>query len=424
MSLPTPAVVRRATFDDAEAARRLGHEGFGVPASPLPGPTADAFPGPHTRPWVATDGDEVVATLRVRSHTTWFHGARLPTAGIAGVTVAAEHRGRGLLRPLFEAVVGEALEQGEVVSTLFPSSAGIYTGLGYAGIASHDTVRIPLAALDRVPRPGTTTRARRATVEDLPAIVAVYDAWASAQNGTLTRQEDPFRLTAEELFGPDAESTAVTVAVQGPADGPEAGQVVGFCTWARGTGGYRHEAPPLQVSDLVALTPDAARALWRVLGSSASVVREVDLQTSGSWTHPDPASLVLPDRTAALVDANPYMLRVLDVPAALGAARVAPVEARVRFAVAGPGDDLGPGGARLRGAWLLETSGGAVQVVRDGDDLDGRPVLTPAGLAASYAGATSTANLRVAGHLSGPDTHDLLWDALWGGRDVHVRDAF
>jgi hypothetical protein len=40
------------------------------------------------------------------------------------------------------------------------------------------------------------------------------------------------------------------------------------------------------------------------------------------------------------------------------------------------------------------------------------------------AGAQSTANLRLAGHLSGPTTHDAVWDALWGGRQVHVRDYF
>lgn len=52
-------------------------------------------------------------------------------------------------------------------------------------------------------------------------------------------------------------------------------------------------------------------------------------------------------------------------------------------------------------------------------------MLTPQGLALLYAGAQSCANLRAAGQLSGGDVdHDLDWDALFGGRQLHIRDYF
>ncbi|MGH8967202.1 MAG: sterol carrier protein domain-containing protein, partial [Actinomycetes bacterium] len=102
-----------------------------------------------------------------------------------------------------------------------------------------------------------------------------------------------------------------------------------------------------------------------------------------------------------------------------GAARVAPVTARVPFAVADPRTP------DLEGAWTLEAAGGDVRVVPDDAAIPGdRPTFTSGGLAQSWAGAQSTANLRLAGELVGPAGHDAVWDALWGGRQVHVRDYF
>jgi predicted acetyltransferase len=404
--------VRPVDFADAPAFQALGAEAFGVPATPPPAPTAETWPPANARPWGAFDGGTLVARLLVRGFTSWFHGATLPTAGFAGVTVAAEARGGGLVRALFKAALGEARERGEVVSTLFPSAAGIYQGLGYGTVGGFDTVHVPLSALARVPAPTDGTRARRAVAEDLPAVRAVYDAWAAGQNGPLTRVEAPFALDDAGL----GEHTGVTLAVDA------ADRVVGFASWDRGPGYDR--TGHLEVEDLVALTPDAARTLWRALGSFGMVVGALALTTSGL----DPARLVLPDHAATLAAREAYMLRILDVPGALGAARVAPITVRVPFAVAGRGDSVGPGDP-LRGAWTLEVDEGTVHVTRDGDAPDSpahadRPTFTPAGLAASCAGAQSTANLRLAGQLAGPAAHDLAWDAVWGGRQVHVRDYF
>lgn len=404
--------VRPVELADAPAFQALGAEAFGVPAMPPPAPTAETWPPAGARPWGAFDGDALAARLLVRGFTSWFHGATLPTAGVAGVTVAAEARGGGLVRALFDAALGEARERGEVISTLYPSAAGIYQGLGYGIVGGFDTVHVPLAALARVAAPTDGTRARRAEAADLPAVRATYDAWAAGQNGPLTRAEPPFAMDEALL----SEHTGVTLAVDA------ADRVVGFASWDRGSGYDR--TGRLEVEDLVALTPDAARTLWRALGSFGMVVGAVALSTSGL----DPARLVLPDHAATLAAREAYMLRVLDVPSALGAARVAPLTARVPFAVVGRGDAVGPGD-RLRGAWTLEVADGAVHVTRDGDapaspaDAD-RPTFTPAGLAASYAGAQSTANLRLAGQLTGPAHDDLVWDAVWGGRQVHVRDYF
>lgn len=402
---------RRSTFADVPAARRLGAEAFGVSPHPSPDPDPESWPSANTRPWVATVDGEVVAGLGVRSFTSWFHGARLPTAGFAGVTVAAEHRGAGLLRPLMEAALAEARALGDVVSTLYPSSAGIYRGLGYEVVGAFEDVRIPMAALAAVPRPAADVRARRATAADVPAVRRVYEAWASAQNGPLSRAEAPFTMEPDEMVGPDADYTGVSLAVRGTGADEE---VLGFASWSRGPGYDRTNT--IEVDDLVALGPDAARALWRVLASFASVAGGVQVCTSGGWSGVDVARLVLPDHAATSAP-RPYMLRLLDVPGALEAARVAPVTARVPFAV------VDPRTPDLEGAWTLEAAGGAVRVTPD-EAAGDRLTFTSAGLAATWAGAQSTANARLAGGASGPAAHDTVWDALWGGRQVHVRDYF
>jgi hypothetical protein len=110
------------------------------------------------------------------------------------------------------------------------------------------------------------------------------------------------------------------------------------------------------------------------------------------------------------------MLRVHDVAGALtGIATTHEVD--LTFGVTGDRLGAADGDYRLRvvaGRTVCEPAvAGAVS-----------PVLDVRGLALAYAGAQSTANLRMAGLLTGPATHDAAIDTLLGGRQVHIRDYF
>jgi predicted acetyltransferase len=397
--------VRRVEYADQPDYTRLGGEAFGTPEGGRPVPTREEWAASGFRELAAFDGDAMAARLRVYGFTSWFHGSRVPTAGVAGVAVAPEHRGSGHLARLFAAALDEARERGEAISTLYPSAPGIYRGLGYEVVGSFDDVDVPLPELGRVAAPsGIVTR--RAGVADYDAITTVHRTWAAAQNGPVSRTEKPFWTPPEKFF---ADYTGVTLAVDGSGD------VVGFVSWLRGEG-FTPTSAVMEVDDLVALTPDAARALWRTLGSFSTVVGTARVSTSGL----DPAWLVLPGLTTTVHSAHPYMLRILDVAGALGGLR-SPLEgARVPFAVRGAQD--------LDGAWTLTVSDGVTRVVRDAVALEDahheRPVLSPNGLALLYAGAQSAANLRFAGGLTGPPAHDAVLTALFSGRQVHVRDYF
>ena len=395
-------VTRRLTVDDFHDSIRLGAEAFGLLPEGAPAPTPEGFPRPGRHTWGTFEDGELVARAVGNEFRSWFHGVEVPTCGVGGVTVVAERRGHGFLRPLFTAMLDEAATtRGEVISTLFPTAPGIYRRLGYEIVGSYDPVAVPTALRAGVPAPaGVTTR--RARLVDVPAVRAAYDAWAAVQGGPLTRRSAAFPATDEELL---AGCTGITLAEDG------SGRPVGYARWNRGRG-YGAEAS-IEVDDLVALTPDAARALWRVLGSFGSVTASVRVRTSGS----DTTRLVLPFLEWDVVERHPYMLRVHDVAAALAALPLAG-QGTVDFRV--EGDVLGT----MNGGYRLRVGDGRATCQRT-DVADDTAVLTPQGMALLYAGDQSCGNLRLAGHLrGGSPADDALLGALLGGRQLHIRDYF
>ena len=383
------AEIRPLTRDDAEAADALATEAFGAPPRALREP----WPVPGTCPWGAFVGVELAGVATVRAFRSWFGGDAVPTAGIAAVAVRPEHRGSGLLAPLFAALLADARDRGAVVSTLFPTAPGIYRGLGYEIVGELADVDVPVEPLTRIPAPlGITLR--RADPDDERDAAAhrdIYARWAAAQNGPLTRegpQQRPF----------DGRDT-VTLAVD------PSGTPVGYAAWSRADGST------LPVHELIALTAPAATALWRLFGGFASLARTVRLRTSGA----DLTRLALPAAPWRPVQQWPYCLRLLDVAGAFRARRVAPIDVTLPFTVTGDG---------LDGTYRLTAHSGTVACEpADGDGGDG-PVFTGRGLALAYAGVQSCANLRFGGLLSGPDADDGRWDALLGGRPFHIRNYF
>jgi predicted acetyltransferase len=395
-----PLTTRPLTRDDFDQSMGLIREAFGdLPPGATP-QSPDDPPRPGYHAYGTFDDDHLVARLATRGYHSWFGGSAVPSGGIAGVVVTAERRGTKLLDELFRVALDDGLrERGEAVSTMFCTAPGIYRKFGYEVISSYDTVEVPAAALARIGAPAGV-RTRRATPADFDAVCRVYDTWAAAQNGPLTRRGPAFPADAKAFI--DA-FTGVTLAVD------DAGEVIGFASWHRGqeTG----DSATLEVVDLLALRGDAYGALWHVLGSFGSVVGQVRLCTSGH----DVARLSLPSAHWKAVEREPYMLRVHDVPGAF-AARHWPVDGDVAFSVAG--DHLGT----TNGAWRLVIERGKATCV-PAAAADG-PVLTPGGLALAWAGAQTCANLRMAGHLSGSMENDEALDRVLAPRPIHIRDSF
>ena len=355
--------VRKLTANDAEQARQLGFEAFGVPPAPPTQPPSVDQPG-----WAwfgAFDSDVLVARMVDREFDSWFGGVPLPTCGIAGVTVAAEYRGQGLLTPLFAETLRLAKERGANISGLFPSAAGIYRRFGYELIADYVAVEVRTQSLAALPRP-QSVRTRRAGAADFDSVRAVYDTWACAQNGPLTRRGTAFPATAEQFI-----SSYTGVSLAGRRGG------IGLrLRLLEPRSGYGKNAM-IEVADLLATTADGYRALLSALGSFVSVTPTIRIDTSGA----DLVRLFLPGLEWRVADSSPYMLKILDVCGALSAVRYPTgMTAELGFSVAG--DFLNENNRGYR----LDVAEGSGKCSADGQ---ADRVITPRGLALLFSGTQS-----------------------------------
>lgn len=402
--------IRKLTRDDHAASEQLSAEAFGRPPNP------QGTPRPGATYYGAYLDGTLAAKTTARDYRSHFHGSTVPTCGIGSVTVAAEHRGSGLVRRLLGHAMERARDGGAVVSGLFPTATGIYRSAGYEPITELGELTFATADLDTAvaaptdpgaDHPGPTVR--RAAVADAPAIRDCYDRWGAAQNGPLTRRGVSFPADDAELL---AAGTTVFVV---EADEP-AGAVDGYCLWQRGEG-FGPEAT-MTVLDLIALSPAAEAALWRTIGSFAMVAGRTAVRSSG----PDASRWVRRAGQPAPGRSLPYNLAVLDVPAAVAALPAPPLVAEFELVVRGRHALASvPGRYRLR----ADATGVAADRIGEADDTaTAAPILSPGGLAAWWASAAGPAELRLAGLLRGPTDHDGILDALVPRRPVRILDHF
>lgn len=379
--------IRPLERSDAAEVTRLSTEAFGEYEQPDPPVNPLDRPGRHL--WCAADGDRLSALVADREFSSWIGGAEVPTSGIASVAVEPEARGRGLLTPLFDRVLAGARERGALVSSLFPTSPGIYRRFGYAPIASLDHASLPTGALAVR---GDTLPVRRADAGDLPGIHAVYTRWASRHNGLLTRTGPSF-TPDDPLVG----VSGVTVVESSP------GTISGYVSWNRGTG-YGDEAT-IRVPDLVADDPVSLASLMNSLASHASVAGTTVIRTSGiaEWQH------LLRSAAARVVESHTYMLAVLDVAVLEQLTYPEGLDLVLPFSWGGRGHVL-----------TVDAQRGHVEAADVGD----ARALDAASLALTITGAERSSGLRRLGHLTGDASADVFWDALFGIRQPHVLDYF
>ena len=365
-------MIRELTGDDWPQRRALGGLAFGYTApEDLPPETPAIRVG-------AFEADRLLATAAGRPYTQWWHGRPVEMCGIAGVAVHPDARGRGLVRQL----MGEIAARTEApVSVLYPTAPGIYRGMGWEVVGTLDETLVPLGALPAQP----LTPTRSARKEDLPRLHELYTERGRQGSGLLTREGPSFPGGVDGLLDLDV----VTVAEEG-------GRITGWISYSRGQG-YRHGGP-LRVWDCVASTPVAMQSLLAGLTSWSAVVDHVRWRGSTA-----DVALACGAQVPPPEEAQPWMLRVLDVRAALEA-RGWGVDGTVAFATDGSG-------------WRVTVSSGTASV--EATAAAGLPVLHPRGLALLFAGSDPGRVVR-AGLLDRP-VPDL---ALFAGPAPEIADYF
>ncbi len=335
----------------------------------------------------------------------WWRGRSVPMAGVAGVKVAPEERGRGVGRALMMSLIGQMARLRYPVSALYPATVPLYRSLGWEFAGGNYETTMPVSALATLIGPDEAAAAdfagpnaaaglRRAGPADSAAVVRtlgrVYRALHDC--GPATHEPD---LVAGWLD--DAESFAYL------ADD-------GFLNYRWDDGN-----DSIAVDLLVAASPATARAFWQILSSHGSIA-----ETIRAYLAPDdPVSWQTREQAAATRQSKGWMFRCLDAPAAVAARGFpAAAAASVRIELS---DRIMPANS---GSWDLEITGGNGQLTPAVSSRTPTLRLGPRGFAALYGGVPLS-TLRRAGLASdGSAATDDALDSAFGGRPAYMLHAF
>lgn len=234
----------------------------------------------------------------------WLLGTRVSMAGVAGVVVAPQARGRGLAVELMRRLVVRCHDDGDAIATLDPTVPSLYRQVGFANAGVFVRRSLPTAELVGLPRPERAPDLRPMDAErDPPAVAEVWRTQASRSHGRLDRSEPFMRRDLE----PD-EDLAQWVAVRDSG-------VVGYLAVEKlPTSSGDRSVFTQTVSGLCAADRDTWLALWRVVGGQASVC------STTTWAS-SPAEPLLDELSVGVFTGTqvtrPWMTRVLDVPGAV-----------------------------------------------------------------------------------------------------------
>lgn len=345
--------------------------------------TGAYHPGPVP---VGALGPEVpVATFATfRKTLNAGYGSLVPAHLVTAVTVRTSHRRRGLLRRLMTEDLARAKADGVPVAALTASEASIYRRFGFGVATAERRITVTTGPRFRlaVPTDGRVEAADPAALLELAP--SVFARAHLTTPGSIDRQER-YRVAAAGQWDRDTggEELALRAALHFGADG----EPDGYVTYA--FQGWEREPHAMEVRDLVAATPAAYLALWDFLGSLDLVRRIVWNEAPAD----DPLAWALDDGRALRAETAQDMLwlRILDVPAALGARRYG-ADGSLVLDVA---DGLGLAGGRYR----LRVSGG-VPTVAPGEGEQPDLALDVAELGSLYVGGVRAATLREAGRIS------------------------
>lgn len=82
--------------------------------------------------WGAFDDDGTLMARVINNHfTAYIDGNTVSNGGIGAVSTLPEYRNSGAVRKIMEAILNEAYNRGEVISTLFPFKHSFYRKFGY-----------------------------------------------------------------------------------------------------------------------------------------------------------------------------------------------------------------------------------------------------------------------------------------------------
>lgn len=319
------------------------------------------------------DGRVVGGLVRLPFGQFWG-GRSVRMAGLAVVGTAPEHRGTGVAAGLLRATLAELRAEGCPLSALYPATQVPYRKVGFeqAGNKYHWSIE-----LDRIGLVDRSCPATAVPTDTSEPYRDTYQAQACITDGFVDRPAHAW----ERILRPrGATSWGYVFGDPGAPEGHLVFKQVAGTT-------FRYD---LEIQDFVARTPRALRRGWTLLADHRS------LAARAKWIGPasDPRAAVLPEQTARVDEYLNWMLRLVDLPAAI-TARGWRGEGVVELDVT---DAVLPENA---GRWWLTVSGGEGRLERP-SRLGSDPLSVDIrGLAALYAGHVSVATAAALGWCAG-----------------------
>lgn len=389
-------IIRPPTEADDEEIYQVGRIAFGGPREPQPDRLWSRQPGWYGL--VAELDGRIAGTCKVREYRQFFGGAAVPMGGIASVAVSPAGRGHGVATAMLDGVMPQMRERGDCLSALYPTVPPLYRGRGWEQTGNYERVLLRPELFALLPKPKERLNLRRATKADLPGIHDCYLRFARTVDGMLDRSTAAFQ--PEEVLELDIVDVATA----------EDGTVLGYVT------GERPDFEKIIVHDLVADDPETTLGLFASLGRWAGTCEEISLRiTDPGWWQ-----LLFNQPVLHELRNHPWMLRVVDLPAAIGArgwplaANLAPTSVDIEVI-----DEHAPWQA---GRHRLVADAGKVICEPGGE---GTVRLHARALGPWYAGSADTAMLRRAGLLEGDETAARVLDVLTGApRLPRMADSF
>ena len=347
---------------------------------------------------LARRGDRVIGGAIVVPAAQWFGGRAVPSALIGAVSVAPEHRGGGAGTAIVADYLRVARDAGLAISSLYPASYPLYHRSGYEHAGAVVRYDLPVASL--VGRPADDGVTVREHDGDDATLKAIYDRFAHQTPGLLQRLE----LHWGGILGPRGRQAVHRYVAE--RDGEPLGYLV--FTQRNDVAGGRL----LEVGDFAVTERPAARALLGFLGAHRHNVTTVRLHGGPN----DPRLFNVPQPGASVSALEPWMLRVMDVPAALEARGYPPgVAAELHLEHR---DEQVP---ENTGRWLVRVADGRATVEPGGG---GRVRTTARGLSGVYSGGYTAEALAAPPHLvAAPDDLALL-TSIFSGPPPWIANHF
>ncbi|MBX3231330.1 MAG: GNAT family N-acetyltransferase [Labilithrix sp.] len=396
----TPATLRLAvppTSRHAELCELVGHV-YGI-APERVGEWFAKAGHEHLRVMLRDGDDAMVGSLLEVPMAQYFGGRSVPTMGVAGVAVAPIERGRGVGARMMVEMLRSARDRGFPLSTLYPATVTLYRRAGYERAGARFAIKVDPRHVEVLREPGVVLAEVTGAPEELRSL---YARAARRTNGFLDR--GPYCW--DRVVHPRNLTTKTFTITH-------EGRLEGYVVLAHVMGAYGFPTR-VDVRDLAAITPRATRAILRLLVEYRSLADEVKWEGGVN----DVFANLLPERHVTISLIDYFMVRVIDVAAAL-AARGFPPNATGGFTLE-LDDRSMPENSGRYGVALAE---GRATVTRGGTN-GARVATDERGLAALYSGFTPAHVLADAGWLEADEATCALLDAWLAGPTPTMRDAF